>query len=106
MSERLRSLCSCTEDPRGQPQGRCPSSHEGGVHGGPGSGVQIVHSNGVTDQPELLLRALGPLDLRDDGRIYCTGFGVLDDDFGLYQALPLGPNTSRFLPRSRAQIGR
>ena len=71
-----------------------------------GNQVQIVHSTRVTDQPELLLRALGPLDLRDDGRIYFTGFGVLDDDFGLYQALPQGSNTSRFLPRSRAKIGR
>ena len=64
----------------------------------------IVHSTRAIEDPELLLREFGSLDLRDDGRIYFTGFGVLNDDFGLYRALPLGSNVSAFRPRSRAKI--
>ena len=66
--------------------------------------AQIVHSTRAIEQPELLLREFGALDLRDDGRIYFTGFGVLNDDFGLYRALPVGSNSAPFWPRSRAKI--
>lgn len=66
----------------------------------------IVHSTRAIEDPDLLLREFGSLDLRDDGRIYFTGFGVLNDDFGLYRALPLGSKVSAFRPRSRAKIGR
>ena len=65
----------------------------------------IVHSTRAIEDPALLLHEFGSLDLRDDGRIYFTGFGVLNDDFGLYRALPLGSNVSAFRPRSRAKIG-
>ena len=66
--------------------------------------AQIVHSTRAIEQPKLLLRQFGTLDLRDDGRIYFTGFGALNNDFGLYRALPVGSNSAPFWPRSRAKI--